>query len=57
MELLRQAVQAGYSDAAHLKADPTDIDTAIITPPEARDPARVEQLRAIAGRALDAARR
>jgi 5'-methylthioadenosine phosphorylase len=28
------------------------LDNAIITPPEARDPARVEQLRAIAGRVL-----
>ena len=33
------------------------LDTAIITPPEARDPERVEQLRAIAGRVLDATRR
>jgi 5'-methylthioadenosine phosphorylase len=33
------------------------LDTSIITPPEARDPARVEQLRAIAGRVLDVARR
>ncbi len=33
------------------------LDTAIITPPEARDPARVEQLRAIAGRVLDDPRR
>jgi len=32
------------------------LDTAVITPPEARDPARVEQLRAIAGRILDATR-
>ena len=33
------------------------LDTAIITPPEARDPARVEQLRAIAGRVLDETQR
>ena len=32
------------------------LDTAVITPPEARDPARVEQLRAIAGRILDTTR-
>jgi 5'-methylthioadenosine phosphorylase len=33
------------------------LDTAIITPPEARDPARVEQLRAVAGRVLEETQR